>query len=237
MRILLMAADTATSRAVSNAFFQNGDALDRIDDVEDALSALAGQEYDAVIVDAEPAEPADNCAVRAIRASMLEIPVIALTSSGDSKGRIRCLDRGADDCLARPFDMEELLARVRAITRRRFGHLSDMIEFGDLRFDRACKMAWIGDRVIRLTPKEISTLEALLDNVGKPVHKERIYQRLYGFDLSDVGISAVEVYVGRVRKKIRDSRTQIETIHNYGYQMVSSRANEAGAAPHKSKPS
>lgn len=222
MRLIHVANSQTASVFVSKKLATTGATVDRIQSVEDGLFAVTNYEYDALVLDVRCGEPDRLCEpalVRAFRAAESDIPILALTTADDVCARVECLDNGVDDCLAAPFDFEELAARMRALFRRRHGLRSGVVSVGDLEFDCNSNTAQIRGDTVWLTQRERSTLAVLVAHRGKPVHKERIHHNLYGLHDSEVGVSAVEIYIARIRKKLQCTNVSIKTIRNVGYQL------------------
>ena len=137
-----------------------------------------------------------------------------------AEDRVAALDKGADDYLVKPFDLRELHARVRAMLRRQDTDRSGIVEFGDIRFDPAGQTVEVKGRPLSLARRELSLLEILLANRERVVPKDRLLEGMYSFKDEEVGPNAVELYVGRLRKKLCDSRITIKTLRGLGYQMV-----------------
>ncbi len=219
MRILLIESDAETAFQIAASVSRTGQTIDWMSNVRDGSAAIAVQDYDAMILGIGLSSRSCEETLSVIKAVGGMTPILALSRANDANARIECLNLGADDCLSRPFDMGELIARTQALSRRRYGLRSDTIRFGELEFDCVSKMASVNDELIPLTRKESSTLEILVAHDGKPVHKERIHQNLYGFDNCEVGLGAVELYVSRLRKKLRATRVSIKTVRHFGYQL------------------
>lgn len=219
MLVLLIERGAETAFRIAAKVSRAGHTVDLVPTADDASAALAAQDYDLVILDLGLPCRSGMEDLRAIRAASSVTPILALSAADDSGGRIECLNLGADDCVSKPFDMDELIARVGALTRRRYGLRSDVIRYGKLEFDFASKTASLNGYPISLTPKESSTLEVLVAHNGKAVHKERIHQNLYGFNRCEVGLGAVETYVARLRRKLGAANVSIKTVRHFGYQL------------------
>ncbi len=217
MRVLLIAEASPESAEIVRKFATRSQAIDLFASIDEGAAAISACDYDVAIIDLETKDLLKPNTVREIRSSGSTTPLIALSPIDCVKKRIECLNHGADDCLAKPFDYEELMARVWALSRRKYGLIYDVVEFGGLSFDRRHKTASLYGNRLPLTQMELSTLEVLIAHVGKPVHKECIYHKLYGLNRAEVGINAVETLVSRIRKKISHANLKIETIRDFGY--------------------
>lgn len=219
MLVLLIENEADSALRIAAEIARAGHTINRVPSKDDATAALAMQDYDLVIMDLGRPSRSRLDDLRAIRSASAGAPILALSAANDSGGRIECLNLGADDCVSEPFDMDELIARIRALTRRRYGLRSDIIRYGKLEFDCASKTAVLNGSPIALTPKESTTLGVLVAHCGKAVHKERIHQNLYGFEHCEVGLGAVETYVARLRRKLGASSVSIRTVHSFGYRL------------------
>lgn len=230
MRILLYSQSPLIAAAVSDRLKESGDTVDIVTSEEEAGASVVGEAFDALILDFAPIAGSRRDFVQAIRKGGCSAPLIALTCVAEPTGRISWLNGGADDCLSKPFDIDELEARVRAVIRRRYGFLTDVARFGPLEFDFACRTASLNGERLNLTEKERLILELLVAHSGKLVHKQRIYNNLYGFDSCEVGIQVVEVYVARLRKKLLSAGVSIRNVRQCGYQLCD-RGNEVSVQP------
>ena len=144
------------------------------------------------------------------------LPVLILTAADSVEDRVRGLDLGADDYMAKPFALAELEARVRALVRRGNGGASSIIQHGPLTFDQAGRVASIDGKMIELSARELSLLEVLLQRAGRLVSKEQLVERLCEWG-DEVSNNAIEVYIHRLRKKIERGPIRIATVRGLGY--------------------
>jgi two-component system response regulator TctD len=143
-------------------------------------------------------------------------PILILTARDGTNDRVNGLDNGADDYLPKPFAVEELEARVRALIRRAQGSPDPILSLGSLRLDRATGAAYLGDDVLDLTRRERSVLETLVSRVGTVVPKSRLAADVLDYD-DAVSPNALEVYIGRLRRKLEKSGLEIRTVRGLGY--------------------
>ena len=193
--------------------------MDHVLAEDELLAAVFSEDFDAVILELDSSDRGEFRILQAVRAEGCRAPVLTLTDIDDAGSRIACLDFGADDCLSKPFDVNELVARVRALVRRRYGLDSDVVRYGALEFDFASKSVSLNGELLPLTRKESATLEVLIAHRGRTVNKERIHQNLYGFDGGEVRVEAVELYISRIRKKLGAAGVCIKTNRHSGYQL------------------
>jgi two-component system OmpR family response regulator len=217
MRILLVEDDRVLADALSRAMSQSAYAVDVVVSGEQADAALASGTYDLVILDIGLPGMDGREVLRRLRARRSLLPVLMLTAFDTLADRVKGLDMGADDYLAKPFDLPELEARVRALLRRG-AQTTPVIEMGDLTFDSVARRAYHKGKPIELSAREIALLEVLLQREGRVVSKEHIVNQLYGWE-EGVAANAVEVQVYRLRKKLEACGCQIRTIRGMGYLM------------------
>lgn len=218
MKILLVEDDPTLGEAVTLATRQQGFDVDWARDGMEASNALAGYTYDAVLLDLGLPRREGLEVLRTLRRGKSGVPVMILTARDSVEDRVRGLDAGADDYLLKPFSLDELFARLRALIRRASGTANTEIRLGHLRFDSIKRQAWIGEAPLVLSAREVSVLEILLSHIGHVIAKESIADRLTGWD-EGVGDNAVEVYVHRLRRKLNASGVSIRTLRGLGYML------------------
>jgi DNA-binding response OmpR family regulator len=216
MKILLVEDDPTLGEAVMLAIRQAGFAVDWARDGVQAESALAGYAYDAMLLDLGLPKREGLEVLRHLRKRGDALPVMILTARDTVEDRVRGLDVGADDYLLKPFSLDELLARLRALLRRASGLADTQIRIGRLGFDRVKRQASVGDTPLVLSARELEVFEILLNHAGRVTAKEAIADRLTGWD-DGVGDNAVEVYIHRLRRKLVDSGVAIRTLRGLGY--------------------
>jgi two-component system OmpR family response regulator len=221
MKILLVEDDPVLGEAVMLATRQAGFAVDWARDGVQADAALAGFAYDAMLLDLGLPRREGMAVLRSLRQAGSSMPVMILTARDTVEDRVRGLDSGADDYLLKPFSLDELLARLRALLRRAVGKADSETRLGKLVFDSVKRQARIGEAALVLSAREISVLEILLNNAGRVIAKEVIVDRLTGWD-EGVGDNAVEVYIHRLRRKLEDSGVSIRTLRGLGYLLETS---------------
>lgn len=220
MRLLLVEDTADVADAIVASFANRGDAVDHAGSVEEAADVLAVQDYDVIILDIGLPDGLGTDILANLRDRGKPTPVLMLTARSDIEDRVAALDKGADDYLIKPFDLRELHARVRSMFRRQDMDRSGRIEFGDITFDPAGLTVEVKGSPVSLARREFNVLEILLANRERVVTKDTLLERLYSFNSEEVSPNAVELYVGRLRKKLCDSRITIKTLRGLGYQMV-----------------
>lgn len=201
---------------------QTGFAVDWTRDGVQAESALAGYAYDAMLLDLGLPRREGLEVLRNLRKRGATLPVMILTARDTVEDRVRGLDAGADDYLLKPFALDELFARLRALMRRAHGVADTQVHLGRLTFDSVKRQAHIGETPLVLSAREVEVLEILLSHAGRVTAKEAIADRLTGWD-EGVGDNAVEVYVHRLRRKLEGSGVVIRTLRGLGYLLEAER--------------
>ncbi|MBA8818546.1 DNA-binding response regulator [Ochrobactrum sp. P6BS-III] len=216
MRILLVEDNLTLASWLAKSLQQSNYNVDTVHDAADAEQALAFTEYNLVILDLGLPDKTGLDVLEQIRKRGNEVPVIILTANASLDGRIRGLDAGADDYLAKPFELSELEARIRAHLRRASQRTAPVVTCGLLRFDTNTRLFSVGEDALPLAPKEHAVLEQLLRRIGTTVSKATLVQGIYDFD-SETDENAIEIYIHRLRKKIEGSKAEIVTLRGLGY--------------------
>ena len=216
MRILLAEDDRILADGLYRSFGQNGHATDCVTDGHAADEALQKNVYDLVVLDIGLPGRDGFQILSNLRQRRSDIPVLLLTARDTVEDRVTGLDLGADDYLTKPFSLQELEARIRALIRRRHGITDPIITYGALRFDVSGKRATVNGTPLDLSAKEIAVLEILLLRAGRVVKKEHLIEKIYNWDKA-IGQNAVEVCVHRLRKKLEPSGINIRTVRGLGY--------------------
>lgn len=219
MRLLLVEDDLILKDGLDRSFTQSGYAVDVISDGDAADKLLAYQEYDVIVLDLGLPKLSGFEVLKRLRARGSKVPVLILTALEDTLNRVKGLDLGADDYLAKPFELAELEARVRALIRRGVSGGGASIQFGALVFDTANRQCLVGGVVLSLSAREIALLELLLLKATKVVNKTKILEHLCNWDEA-ISENAVEVIVSRLRKKLKSFGIEIRTIRGLGYLLA-----------------
>jgi two-component system, OmpR family, response regulator len=226
MRILLVEDDKILADALNRALTQAAYAVDVVGTGELADAALAVQAYDLAILDIGLPGLSGLEVLQRLRARRSVMPVLMLTAFDTLQDRVKGLDLGADDYLAKPFDLPELEARVRALLRRGTA-ATPVLQHGLLRFDTVGRRVFHDKKAIELSPRELAVQELLLLREGRVVSKEHIVNHLYGWG-DEVGANAIEVYVYRLRKKLEPLGCEIRTVRGMGYLVEHADAEAGG---------
>ncbi len=221
MRILLVEDERKIARALGRALEQESYAVDIVHDSDSGYAMLTTEPYDLAIIDRLLPGGRDGMAIiKDARAAGIHTPALLLTALGSVKDRTSGLDAGADDYLVKPFALEELLARVRALLRRPVEQQGTTLQAGDLTLDTVSYKVTRAGKEISLTSKEYSLLEYLLRNQGRPLSKDAIIAHVWDFD-SDILPNTVEVYIKYLRSKIDApfDTPLIKTVRGFGYTL------------------
>ncbi|MCB1864026.1 MAG: winged helix-turn-helix domain-containing protein [Chromatiales bacterium] len=221
MRILLIEDDELLGDGIVAGLRLAGERVEWCHTGRQGDAALAANEFDAVILDRGLPDGDGLERLVAWRRAGKETPVLVLTARGEVRDRIWGLDRGADDYLSKPFDLDELLARIRALHRRRLGHAEPVLRHGEVALDPAARRVSLGNRDVALTPREFDVLRVLLERVGRVVSRAQIEDVLYEWG-GEIESNAVEVYVHYLRRKL--GRDLIRTERGLGYVIDSAHA-------------
>jgi two-component system response regulator QseB len=218
MRLLLVEDDSMIGAAAQQGLRQEGHAVDWVRDGREAEAAAANGVYDLVLLDLGLPRRDGLSILRALRARGESVPVLIITARDAVADRIAGLDAGADDYLVKPFDLDELSARVRAVVRRRSGRSESVLRAGDLELDTAARrVKWKG-REVALSAREYALLEALADRPGAYLTRAQLEERLYGWD-EEIASNAVEVHIHALRRKLAPG--VIRNVRGLGYTIAS----------------
>lgn len=216
MRILVVEDDKDLNRQVSDALADAGYVVDRAFDGEEGHFLGDTEPYDAVVLDIGLPQMDGISVVERWRRDGRKMPVLILTARDRWSDKVAGIDAGADDYVAKPFHIEEVLARVRALIRRAAGHASSELICGPLRLDVKASRADIDGNPLKLTSHEFRLLAYLMHHMGKVVSRTELVEHLYDQDF-DRDSNTIEVFVGRLRKKM--GVDMIETVRGMGYRM------------------
>lgn len=212
--------------AVVHAFERMGHAVDWQRTWAESADALAVQDYALVVLDINLPDGSGFGLLADMRARGSQTPVLVLSARALVDDRIDALDTGADDYLVKPFDFRELEARARALLRRRHVSIATTLAVGDIVLDPKCRAVTLAGHPVELTRREIALLEVLMAQPERVFSKSDLLDQLYGFE-SEAGPNAIELYIGRLRKKLAGSNAQIRTLRGLGYQIVGEKAQSA----------
>lgn len=218
MRVLVVEDEADLNLLLRKVLTRAGYTVDGCFDGEDAQLHLLGAEYDAILLDVMMPKKDGYTLVKELRDQGVDTPVLFLTARDSVADRVKGLDLGADDYLIKPFDFDELLARIRAMTRKHAGQRTNRFTAGDLVVDVEQRRVTRGGVEISLLPKEFSILEYLIRNKGKVLSREQIENRIWNYEYSG-NSNNVDGYMSRLRKKIDEGHEQklIHTMKGMGW--------------------
>ena len=226
MRVLVVEDARDMNRLIEKILKKDGYSVDCCFDGEEALAYLSAAEYDAILLDVMLPKLDGYSVIKKLRANNVETPVLFLTAKDAVADRVKGLDLGADDYLVKPFEFEELLARIRAMTRKRTGNRKNQFSLEDLTIDIERRTVHRGDAEIMLLPKEFSLLEYMIRNQGIVLSREQLENQIWNYEYSGSS-NNIDVYISRLRKKIEREGTVklLHTIRGVGWVL---KAEEAG---------
>lgn len=214
MRILLVEDDPILGDGIAAGLHQDGYTIDWVTDGLQATAALKSAEFDLLVLDLNlPGRPGLDI-LRELRASNATMPVLILTAMDTVDNRVKGLDCGADDYLVKPFDLDELLARIRALLRRSHGRTQPTLVHENLILDPAAHGVSLSGKSVELSPGEFQVLQMLLEARGRVLSRQRLEDGLYGW-AKDIDSNTIEVHIHHLRRKL--GNTLIRNIRGVGY--------------------
>ena len=216
MRLLLVEDSLKLATWLGKALQQAGFAVDAAHDGAAADALLRTEPYDAVVLDLSLPTMDGLTVLQRMRGRGNTCPVLILTARGELEDRVRGLNLGADDYLAKPFELSELEARLHAVMRRTHGLAAPQLSLGPLDYERSGRVFSLGGQRLLLRPKEHAVLEVLLTRAGKAVSKTQLYDKVFSIDAT-TGVDVVEIYIHRLRKQLQGSGVAIVTLRGLGY--------------------
>ncbi|MCB1682155.1 MAG: response regulator [Rhodospirillales bacterium] len=218
MRVLVIEDDKIIGDGIVQGLGLEDYAVDWVEDVESAETALDTNEYGLIVLDIGLPDGSGFQVLKNLRSAGKDIPVLMLTAYDDLSFKVKGLDSGADDYLIKPFKLEELLARLRALRRRAGGRATPILDVDGVTLDPATKKVAKDGEGVSIGPKEFAILQILMENKGKVLTKAQIEDRLYGWDM-EIESNTVEVHIHGLRKKL--GKDFIETLRHVGYRVGS----------------
>ena len=220
MRLLLAEDERDLNRIITKKLTSSGYSVDSFFDGQEAIDVLAYTDYDAVILDIMMPKADGFAVLRAIRDAGKTTPVLFLTARDAVSDRVKGLDSGANDYLIKPFSFDELLARIRAMTRTSFGAADNLLTIADITLDTKTQVVRRAGREVTLSAKEYALLEYLMHNQGMILSREKIENHIWNLDYEG-GTNVVDVYISYLRKKLDEGREKklIQTVRGRGYML------------------
>ncbi len=223
MRVLVVEDDPVVASGVKQGLEKAGYSVDHLSSAEQAEAALQHTMFALAIIDIGLPEMDGLELIRRVRGAGNPVPVLILTARDSMQSRVDGLDLGADDYLAKPFDLPELIARARALIRRSKSAVSSEIVFGPLQMNQGSRTALLNGEVVDLTNREWAILELLVLNAPAVISKDKLLESISAWD-RELTPNAIEVYVLRLRGKIEPKGLNIRTVRGFGYRLDEPRA-------------
>lgn len=214
MRILLVEDDALLGDGTCKSLGHLGFTVDWLQDGKQALAALAGESYDAIVLDLGLPHRDGFALLQAAREKGLRTPVLILTARDARPDKLKGFSLGADDYVVKPVDMEELAARLRALIRRAAGRATPRIRLGEVEIDPDTRQAWLAGKPVELSAKEFAVLELLMQNAGRVLTRAQLEQSVYGWG-DGADSNTIEVFIHHLRKKLGSDF--IQTLRGIGY--------------------
>ena len=216
MRVLLVEDNLKLAQSLQAGLGGAGMVVDAVGNGLHADQLLAHESFDVVVLDLALPGIGGLEVMRRARARHDDVPILVLTASGETADRVAGLNAGADDYLPKPFELSELVARLRAIARRRSGRAHPVFDCGKLRYDSVSRLFTTGGQRLSLPPREHAVLELLIAQPGAPVSKQTLCDRMCTLDES-VSPEAIDIYIHRLRKRLEGTAVRIRTLRGLGY--------------------
>lgn len=217
MKILVVEDDTLLLQGLILAMQSEGYACDGVATAQQAALSLANGHYSLVVLDLGLPDEDGLHFLNRMRQQKLSVPVLILTARDTLEDRVSGLDTGADDYLVKPFALEELNARIRALLRRNLNLGDNEVTVENLRLNVTRRQVWLDGELLELTPKEYALLSRLMLKAGSPVHREILYNDIYNWD-NEPATNTLEVHIHNLRDKVGKAR--IRTVRGFGYQLA-----------------
>lgn len=213
-RLLLVEDDTLLGDGIRKVLLQRGDEVEWVQDGESALASVSEGGQDLILLDLNLPGISGFEILQRVRSSGSDLPILVLTARGEVADRVRALDCGADDYLIKPFDIDELCARIRALRRRASGMTDDRLYHGELVMDISAHVVMLAEKPVALSVREFGLLQILLENRGRVLSRKQLEEKLYGWE-DEVASNSIEVHVHNLRKKLPCNL--IRTVRGVGY--------------------
>ena len=223
MKILVVEDDTLLLQGLILAMQSEGYACDGVATAQQAALSLANGHYSLVVLDLGLPDEDGLHFLHRMRQEKMSTPGLILTARDTLEDRVSGLDTGADDYLIKPFALEELNARIRALLRRNLNQGDNEVTVENLRLNVTRRQVWLDGELLELTPKEYALLSRLMLKAGSPVHREILYNDIYNWD-NEPATNTLEVHIHNLRDKVGKAR--IRTVRGFGYQLVNSSTTE-----------
>jgi two-component system OmpR family response regulator len=220
MRVLAIEDNRQFLDLMRSHLAKRGFTVDTAETLADGLALALQGGHDAILLDLALPDGNGTVIVDELRRAHSSVAIIVLSAHGAIHDRVGLLDNGADDYLVKPFDLDELVARIRAIARRGAVRTEERLTFADIAFDQHTRQAVISGRPMVLRPREAALLEVLLRRAGEPIHRDALLSSLYGLD-EEIGSNTLDVHVHHLRRRLGEAgaRVSIATVRGLGYAL------------------
>jgi len=220
MKILVVEDEKRIANFVRKGLEEQGFVVDCSADGDEAYALATTQHYDAIVLDIMLPGRDGLSILQNLRKQSNAVPVLLLTARTELGERVEGLNLGADDYMTKPFYVEELVARIHALTRRSAGERLSILQAGDLTMNLITREVKVGDTPVRLTAREFNLLEYLMRSPGRVLTRTQILEHVWGFDF-DIGTNLIDVHIQRMRKKLGPSAASlVETVRGVGYRFI-----------------
>jgi two-component system response regulator QseB len=216
MHLLLIEDDAILGDGLRVGLEQTGCVVEWVRDGDAAQRAFETDTFDLAVLDLGLPKRSGIEVLRWLRRCGNDVPVLILTATDGVESRVTVLDAGADDYVCKPFDLDEVCARIRALHRRKVGVSSSLIRHGNVEIDTAARSVTVDESPVPLSPKELAILQVLVENAGKPVVRHRLMGSICGWD-EEIGSNVLEVHVHHLRRKIPS--LTLKTVRGVGYRL------------------
>jgi DNA-binding response OmpR family regulator len=220
MRVLAIEDNRRFVDLMRSHLTKRGFAVDVAETLADGLIMVSSGSHDVILLDLSLPDGDGKEFIDRFRRERSATPIIVLSARGEIAERLGSFDMGADDYLVKPFDLDELVARMRAVTRRGPSRKEEALSFSDVVFDQRRRAVHINGRLVTLRPREAALLELLLWRAGEPIHREMLLSSLYNLD-EEIGSNALDVHVHHLRRRLAaaGARVSIATVRGHGYAL------------------
>lgn len=219
MKVLVIEDNEDVAFAVKERLKSRGNMVDHSPDGNEGYELARTGDYDCVLLDISLPGKDGFSVMSKLRKENIEVPILVLSARGELHDKIDMLDLGADDYMVKPFALDEVEARLRAISRRQTGQVDSVLEVGGLQIDQSSRSVLLNGKALDLGRRELQLLEYLMQNKGKTQNKESLVSKLFGFDEAG-SPNAIELLVSRLRRKLVGANVQILTRRGVGYRLV-----------------
>jgi DNA-binding response OmpR family regulator len=218
MRVLAIEDNRRFADLMRSHLTKRGFAVDVAETLADGFMMASGGSHDVVLLDLSLPDGDGKEFIERLRCERSTTPIVVVSARGEIVERLGSLDMGADDYLVKPFDLDELVARIHAVTRRGVSPKDAALGFADVVFDQRRGVVLVNGRVVALRPREAALLQLLMRRAGEPIHRDMLLSSLYSLD-EEIGSNALDVHVHHLRRRLADAgaRVSIATVRGHGY--------------------